>query len=115
MSTATSPLAQPFPALPAIDGVTLRVPGEGEPAPRAPPCIVGCLFHGFPGIGETAERGRPAARRSPGGESDPADCHRGLDRIEPGTLPRGQYMVEVAITRAGERVLEGDARPLLVD
>lgn len=25
MSTATSPLAQPFPALPAIDGVTLRV------------------------------------------------------------------------------------------
>ncbi|WP_314372731.1 bifunctional glutamate N-acetyltransferase/amino-acid acetyltransferase ArgJ [Sphingomonas paucimobilis] len=29
MSTATSPLAQPFPALPAIDGVTLRVARAG--------------------------------------------------------------------------------------
>ncbi len=41
-------------------------------------------------------------------------CHRGLDKIEPGTLQPGEYKVEVAVTRAGERVLEQSA-PLLVD
>jgi hypothetical protein len=42
------------------------------------------------------------------------DCQRGLDKIEPGTLEPGAYTVEVAITRAGERVLE-ESTPLLVD
>ena len=41
-------------------------------------------------------------------------CHRGLDKIEPGTLEPGEYMYEVAVTRAGERVLE-QSTPLLVD
>ena len=45
---------------------------------------------------------------------DKVECHRGLDKVEPGTLGTGKYMVEVAVIRAGERVLEQSA-PLLVD
>jgi VWFA-related protein len=41
-------------------------------------------------------------------------CHRGLDKIEPGTLAPGEYTVEVAVTQGGKRVLEQSA-PLLVD
>jgi VWFA-related protein len=41
-------------------------------------------------------------------------CHRGLDRIEPGTLEPGEYTVEVAVTQGGKRILE-KSTPLLVD
>jgi VWFA-related protein len=41
-------------------------------------------------------------------------CHRALDRIEPGTLGPGEYRVRVAVTRDGGKVLEESA-PLLVD
>lgn len=43
------------------------------------------------------------------------ECQRGLDKVEAGTLQPGEYTVEVAITRGGERVLEGRPTPLLVD
>lgn len=41
-------------------------------------------------------------------------CHRGLDKLDPGTLARGEYIVEVLVTQDGERRLERSA-PLLVD
>ncbi len=41
-------------------------------------------------------------------------CHRGLDKIEPGTLEPGEYTVEVAVTQGGKRILE-KSTPLLVD
>jgi VWFA-related protein len=47
-------------------------------------------------------------------EGDPIGCHGGLDRIEPGTLAPGEYTVELAVRRAGERIAEQTA-PLLVD